>query len=183
MKQWERLREKRRLAIIQWKKDLAEMGFQSYADYLSSDLWASIKRAVMDRAKGKCRLCRKEAEVVHHRRYDRCVMEGKANCHLVALCRVCHHNVEVNHNGEKRSSRGAEIAYKRMMKRAEQGKPLVSTAAGRAWGKRMGLKYRARNRKRKLEAKQKKREEKQKQEEQQKKEKPCGNPRDPFTPL
>lgn len=122
---YERLREKRLLQIEQWKKDLLEMGFATYADYLKSHLWASIKRQVMDKAKGKCRLCRKEAEVVHHRRYDRDVMEGKRNCHLIALCRSCHHIVEFNQNGQKRTSRGAEIAYRWMMKRTHRGEPFA----------------------------------------------------------
>lgn len=182
----ERLRQKRLAAIEQWKRDLLEMGFSTYGEYLASPLWASIKQRVMERAKGKCRLCRKEAEVVHHRRYDRDVMEGTRICHLIALCRTCHHNVEFNHNGQKRTSRGAEIAYKRMMKRAERNKPLVASAAARAWGKRIGLLRAAKGRKKKEEERQRKREEAQKKAEQPKepkKVKRCGNPRDPFTPL
>lgn len=69
-------------------KDVMLMDYQT--EYLNSPLWRKIKRRVLTRDKKKCVFCEGPAQTVHHRSYDRDVLEGKADQMLVSLCDACH---------------------------------------------------------------------------------------------
>lgn len=75
---------------------------------------AAIRRTVLDRDKGACRLCGGRAEQVHHRTYTRSGLKGSNLGQLAALCRDCHRQVEVSPGGVKRDLREAEAEYRRL---------------------------------------------------------------------
>lgn len=82
-------------------KDVMLMDYQ--AEYLSSPLWRKIKGRVLARDNKKCVFCEGPAQTVHHRSYDRDVLEGKADQMLVSLCDPCHDFVHFDDDGRKRS--------------------------------------------------------------------------------
>lgn len=82
-------------------KVIEDMGFASYAEYLRSGLWRSIRARVLKRAKNHCHICHGAATQVHHRRYYRKVMEGKWLSHLNAVCATCHELGEFDDDGQK----------------------------------------------------------------------------------
>lgn len=86
---------------------LRAMGYGSYADYLRSPLWAKIRRRVFGRDEGKCRICGKHGEQVHHQSYDIRTLKGKTIKRLLLLCRKCHEEVEMDGLGRKRSATAA----------------------------------------------------------------------------
>lgn len=109
---------------------LRKAGFPSYRAYLASPLWAAIRRTVLDRDKGACRLCGGRAERVHHRTYTRSGLKGSNLGQLAALCRDCHRQVEVSPGGVKRDLREAEAEYRRLegeRARTLKGCPQCST--------------------------------------------------------
>ncbi len=65
-----------------------------YAEYLSSELWATIRLRVLTRDKDVCRRCQGKATQVHHRSYEQKVMDGLDDGPLVSLCHDCHHWIE-----------------------------------------------------------------------------------------
>ncbi len=77
--------------------------FSDYGKYLSSDLWAGIRRLVLDRDKEICQVCGEKAQCVHHRSYAPLVMEGRPDhMHLlISLCNACHTAVEFSDDGSK----------------------------------------------------------------------------------
>src|SRR5688572_32003249 len=65
---------------------LKELGFSSYAEYLQSDLWATIRARVLDRDNHTCVFCSKPARQVHHRRYGVHILAGRDLMPLKSLC-------------------------------------------------------------------------------------------------
>lgn len=91
---------------------LRSIGYPSYAAYLESALWQSIRAKVLGHCKGKCRLCDQAAKVVHHFRYGRTVLRGKKfGRDLVPLCHECHEKIEFTSDRVKRSLRQAQIRF------------------------------------------------------------------------
>lgn len=80
---------------------LRGMGYTSYADYLASPLWKSIRKRVLSKAKYKCHICRGGATQVHHRSYSRDTLEGRWLSHMNAICRDCHRSGELDDIGKK----------------------------------------------------------------------------------
>ncbi len=70
------------------------MGYQDYAAYLASNLWDEIRYQVMRGSIGRCCMCGREAQQVHHNRYDRATLEGKSRKELHAICDACHRRIE-----------------------------------------------------------------------------------------
>ncbi len=71
--------------------NLQSLGFVSYADYLKSPLWASIRSRVYA-SKGRiCLDCKSHrATQIHHRQYDLETLKGDTLNYLVPVCRNCH---------------------------------------------------------------------------------------------
>lgn len=63
------------------------MGFQTYQEYLCSDLWVE-KKNIMLKKYPFCKDCGKKTQTVHHKTYERCPQEKEKD--LVALCIPCH---------------------------------------------------------------------------------------------
>ncbi len=75
--------------------NLRAMGFPSYADYLQSPLWASIRARVVADAGGVCSGCGADKGVqVHHRAYDPATLKGEQLHAMSALCFRCHSRME-----------------------------------------------------------------------------------------
>lgn len=69
--------------------NLSLLGFRSYSEYLESDLWKTIRDFQLAEFP-KCRLCRRDACVVHHLRYDMHTLAGRGKLMLVSMCHWCH---------------------------------------------------------------------------------------------
>lgn len=80
---------------------LARMGFKSYDAYLRSSIWAAIRQRVLDRDNSTCSVCNRDAECVHHTKYDDATMDGRSITALVSLCEACHRAIEFNEHGNK----------------------------------------------------------------------------------
>ena len=77
-------------AIISFVQTLRSLGFNSYPQYLRSDLWLSIKRRVMERDGYECGLCLARGRVVHHLKYNEETVKGETLDWLLTLCTKCH---------------------------------------------------------------------------------------------
>ena len=88
---------------------LREMGFQNYAAYLDSPLWASIRFRILLNKKHRklCLYCGHTAVCVHHRKYTRANLRGLSLAHLVPVCSACHEAAERSPDGEKKGLRSA----------------------------------------------------------------------------
>lgn len=82
------------------------MGFKSYEEYRSSDLWSKIRSAVLSRDRWKCQYCRvdkkSKASQVHHLSYDEATMRGERIDTLASVCHTCHKVIEFDGEGKKR---------------------------------------------------------------------------------
>lgn len=77
---------------------LKEMGFDSYADYLKSDLWASLRKQAMKKYHGICQSCGDKATQVHHKHYSRRLLKGEHIIGLKPICKECHKTIEFDEN-------------------------------------------------------------------------------------
>jgi|10_taG_2_1085330.scaffolds.fasta_scaffold17498_2 hypothetical protein len=82
-------------------KSFKKLGFNTYNEYLKSDLWIGIRSKVLKNAGYKCKVCEHKATVVHHKCYFLPVMEGKRISSLIALCSSCHNKIEFDDEGNK----------------------------------------------------------------------------------
>jgi uncharacterized protein YlaI len=94
---------------------LRAIGFATYADYLASRLWKSIRRRVYA-AKGKsCFLCGARATELHHNRYRSKDLSGRTIKNIYPVCHACHHRVEFQ-NDRKVSVGQAAATFRRLRK-------------------------------------------------------------------
>lgn len=91
------------IGYIQRLTTLKALGFDTYSDYLESDLWKVIRELILKRDKFLCQSkgCTNKAIQVHHLAYTMNVMIGRNPGLLVSLCRECHESCELD-NGVKR---------------------------------------------------------------------------------
>ena len=73
---------------------LQHMGYADYTEYLSSPLWASIRKTVLDRDNWQCCACSQRAIQVHHCRYDLPTLSGRDLSQLKSICVRCHSRIE-----------------------------------------------------------------------------------------
>ena len=98
-----RTRNKKKIIYNEWKqislrqKILDEIGFDSYEEYMSSDLWRKkIRPKVKERFKGVCQSCKLEMQdkgvqqIVHHREYTKANLDGDTIEGLTLVCKTCH---------------------------------------------------------------------------------------------
>ena len=92
---------KRITAYRERNRIIRAMGFSDYADYLRSDLWASIRKRVLA-VSSTCHVCRGVANQVHHRSYRKCDLNGTDTRRLFPICGPCHSRIEFrDSDGEK----------------------------------------------------------------------------------
>ncbi len=94
-------------AYQQRNNNLKSLGYESYAAYLESDLWKSIRKRVLKRDRHICFGCGKTACQVHHRNYEIDVLQGKSLGPLVSICHGCHESIELDRFGNKISLKAA----------------------------------------------------------------------------
>ena len=98
-----RKRNKKRTVYNEWneipsrQKILDEIGFDSYEEYMSSDLWLKkIRPQVKEKFKGVCQSCKLEMQgkgvrqIVHHREYTKANLDGDTIEGLTLVCQSCH---------------------------------------------------------------------------------------------
>ena len=116
---------------------LKSLGFDSYAEYLRSDLWKEIRKKVFS-IKGRiCHCCGKRASAVHHTAYTFKSLVGDtrslmANMH--PICAKCHKKVHFKPTGEFRKRHGATVSF---WNRAAKAKPVVAARRRKKPGKRL----------------------------------------------
>lgn len=82
---------------------IAELGFDTYAEYISSELWLTIRKRVLDRDGWHCRFCgQRGSGIVHHIQYTKGNLSGSHLKHMVTVCSCCHRKVEFTRGGTKR---------------------------------------------------------------------------------
>lgn len=91
--------------LLERDEFLRECGFDSYSDYLTSDLWAWIisNLGEIDRFKTCCACKSTTGLVWHHNDYSPSVLVGNFSSEsneVVRLCRPCHRAVHYNSKGE-----------------------------------------------------------------------------------
>lgn len=92
---------------------LLTMRYPSYAAYLASPLWSSIRADALDRDRRICRIRGGQATQVHHRVYQLPDLNGKRTRNLLSLCRPCHLHLEFD-GDRKLSAAGADRKFKAM---------------------------------------------------------------------
>ena len=81
---------------------LRRMGIAvNYQAYLRSPAWAEHRLKVLRRDRFKCQGCGEKATEVHHFKYTRKTLAGKATFWMVSICRTCHHFIEFYVDGTK----------------------------------------------------------------------------------
>ena len=76
------------------QKALAQLGFESYAQYLASSRWTELRSQVLVYFGWKCFCCGGRATQVHHQRYHKNDLTGKRRKYLKAICGTCHDAIE-----------------------------------------------------------------------------------------
>jgi len=94
---------------------LKELGYNSYAEYLESSLWATVRRKGWAQHGNDCKLCGEKANVLHHLSYSKAVLVGDKIGELVPLCDLCHTKVEFLEDGKKRTLLEARNAYSQLL--------------------------------------------------------------------
>lgn len=90
-------------------KVLLELGFESYAEYLKSDLWKRVRAKVFACRGNRCWLCDQKATQVHHKSYTRRILLGKKFKGLMPICGKCHLLIEFD--GKQKTSLGQANQY------------------------------------------------------------------------
>ena len=94
---------------------LLSIGFESYADYLTSPLWKLIRDAKIA-VDPTCELCGLPAQEVHHISYRKNVLIGKHQWSLLSVCCGCHKRIEFTESGKKRTFYEVHSTVKRLLK-------------------------------------------------------------------
>lgn len=85
-----------------------------YQEYIKSPLWRTIRSRVLRRDGWNCQACPSKAKTVHHKSYDREVMEGKRDIDLVSLCFVCHDEIEFTTADGHKQKNGLRVANQKL---------------------------------------------------------------------
>lgn len=89
------------LAAAKASGDVVLMDYET--EYLKTKLWKrTIKPRILKRDGRICRSCEGPGDVVHHRSYDRDVLEGTNDEMLVTVCKWCHDIIHCEEDGTKR---------------------------------------------------------------------------------
>lgn len=81
-------------------RDVLEMDY--HGQYLKSRLWRCIKKRVLERDNRRCCSCGGPGTYVHHRSYERDVLEGQRDEQLATVCAGCHNIIHFQDDGAPR---------------------------------------------------------------------------------
>lgn len=110
--------------------NLRELGFESYSQYLASDLWKSIRRRVYAMCGDQCYLCPNRATQLHHNRYHKNDLSGKRLKFIKPVCGSCHKAIEFR-NQEKVGVKDVKIAFKMRRKKKNERQKLLNLESQR----------------------------------------------------
>ena len=114
--------EVRRMRVYRERnRILKAMGFPSYAAYLQSDLWKSIRRRVLE-SNPKCSACGRPATQAHHRSYRKPDLDGRDLSRIYAVCASCHRTSEFR-AGDGAKLNPAQATTKLQQLRAKKSPP------------------------------------------------------------
>lgn len=97
---------------------LRELGFATYADYLCSPLWQSIRKSMLAKHKRCFRCGQVGPRQIHHHFYSKGNLSGQTEKGLYTLCRPCHEGLEMQ-DGQKVPLKRVEKAFRKMANRKE----------------------------------------------------------------
>ena len=80
---------------------------ENHRNYIASKKWKDIRARVLTRDEFKCQMCLGHADQVHHKSYDKDVLDGKRDDQLVAICQSCHRYIEFDNAGNKNGLKAA----------------------------------------------------------------------------
>lgn len=95
-------RHRSKLARRLERQGISSIAGLSYDQYLRSTLWKEIREWVIKAQGGRCSICDRQAEEVHHHDYTDKTMWGEKSEGLVGLCSRCHNLVEFDGDRVKR---------------------------------------------------------------------------------
>ncbi len=97
------------------RENLSLLGFASYGDYLTSELWLGIRVKVIPEGT-LCKTCGKRpAKQVHHQSYSLDVLNGLNLAALIPVCGGCHMRIEFTGSKVKRSLQGSITQCEQML--------------------------------------------------------------------
>lgn len=103
-----RTQKKRLGAYRRRNRKLSDGGLLSYADYLASDDWQTLRQRVLERDDFICVACGAQARCVHHTNYTQKTLSSKfPTLSLVSLCHRCHGHIEFLPDGTKSTPKEA----------------------------------------------------------------------------
>lgn len=105
-----------------------DVGFDSYQQYLSSDLWSQIRCRQLKRYP-KCCVCGCAATQVHHVEYAVPVMGGECDELLVSVCRGCHINLEFEGEAKRKIRESRELLVS-LLNKASNAEVIERIASG-----------------------------------------------------
>ena len=109
--------------------NLRRMGYSSYADYLSSELWSRIRARVFSLKGRRCFLCSNSATELHHNRYHTNDLTGEVIRHINPVCRACHQSIEFP-DGYKGTVYRAAAEFNKKRKQLLSPKPAKDVPPG-----------------------------------------------------
>jgi len=109
-------------------KILEKLGFDSYSDYVESDMWKDVCESIMGEDT-KCSVCGEVATILHHDDYSIETLRGDKTEGLFPLCKTCHFCVEFRTKKKKRR-RGKSKKYKKCMMTEARQRLRVMIEAG-----------------------------------------------------
>ncbi|OUM04502.1 HNH endonuclease [Variovorax sp. JS1663] len=98
----EMFRELRERAALPKKRITDVMQMDYHKQYLQSARWRKIKKRVLERDNRICQCCGGRGSIVHHRSYERDVLEGRNDTMLATVCNGCHDIIHYLDDGQKR---------------------------------------------------------------------------------
>jgi len=90
-------------------KLIRRLGWNSYKEYLKSDLWMRIRKDQLKRLPF-CLACNGKATQVHHSEYTPANLLGHSPIGLISVCGDCHQRCEFTYNDVKRNPKQATRA-------------------------------------------------------------------------
>lgn len=103
------------------KVALDSLGFNTYHEYLNSNLWCMIRQSAIDYHGKTCLICNEHYRIIHHLSYTREVLLGMDLNQLVPLCNDCHKRVEF-HGKRKRTLQQALRIFRKLIKQTNPPK-------------------------------------------------------------
>lgn len=90
---------------------LKNIGFQSYKEYLKSDIWKIIKDQAIIKFGIKCKICHNNTKIYHHTMYNEEVLSGNDISSLIPICNSHHYKIEFNNDKKYKKTHKTPIQH------------------------------------------------------------------------